>query len=62
MALDYCVRAAALGLREREYDTVVVSDGTLPVTAEGGERATDELRAAGVRFATTDQIIAALER
>ena len=60
VALDYCVRAAALGLRERGYDTIVVSDATAPVTAEGGERAESELREAGVRFATTDEVLAAL--
>lgn len=60
VALDYCVRAAALGLRERGYETIVVSDATKPVTAEGGDRAESELREAGVRFATTDEVLAAL--
>ena len=60
VALDYCVRAAALGLRERGYETIVVRDATAPVTAEGGERAESELREAGVRFATTDEVVAAL--
>lgn len=59
VALDYCVRAAALGLRERGYATIVVRDATAPVTAAGGERVEAELRAAGVRFASTDEIAAA---
>lgn len=61
LALDYCVRAAALGLRERGYETVLIRDATAPVTAEGGERALEELEAAGVRFATTDEVLAALD-
>ncbi|MCB9598627.1 MAG: isochorismatase family protein [Sandaracinaceae bacterium] len=59
LALDYCVRAAALGLRERGYETVVVRDATAPVTAEGGARVEAELRDAGVRFATTAEVDAA---
>ena len=61
VALDYCVRAAALGLRERGYATIVVRDATAPVTAEGGERAEAELREAGVVFRSTDEIVSALE-
>lgn len=60
VALDYCVRAAALGLRARGYDTVVVRDATAPVTAEGGASAEVELREAGVRFASTEEVVAAL--
>lgn len=60
LALDYCVRAAALGLRERGYETVLVRDATAPVTAEGGVEAEAELERAGVRFATTAEIVAAL--
>ena len=59
VALDYCVRAAALGLRARGYETVLVRDATAPVTAEGGARVERELRDAGVRFASTDEIAAA---
>ncbi|MCA9606847.1 MAG: isochorismatase family protein [Myxococcales bacterium] len=59
VALDYCVRAAALGLRERGYATVLVRDATAPVTEEGGARVEAELREAGVVFATTDEVVAA---
>ncbi len=59
VALDYCVRAAALGLRQRGYATFLVQDATAPVTAEGGEKARAELRAAGVHFATTDEVVSA---
>ncbi len=59
VALDYCVRAAALGLRERGYDTVLVRDATAPVTEEGGARVEAELRAAGVRFVSSADVTAA---
>lgn len=59
VALDYCVRAAALGLRDRGYRTLVVEDATAPVTAEGGARARAELAAAGVEMVSTAEIVAA---
>ena len=62
VALDYCVRAAALGLAARGYETVVVEDATAPVTAEGGRAARAELEAAGVRFRTTAEVLAELAR
>ncbi len=62
VALDYCVRAAALGLRERGYETLLVRDATEPVTAEGGMRTEVELARAGVRFASTEEIVSAFER
>ncbi len=60
VALDYCVRAAALGLRQRGYETVLVRDATAPVTEDGGVRAEAELKQAGVVFATTDEVVRAL--
>lgn len=60
VALDYCVRAAALGLCARGYDTVLARDATEAVATETGAKAEAELRAAGVRFATTEEIVAAL--
>lgn len=60
VALDYCVRAAALGLRERGYDTVLVRDATESVALETGSKAEAELREAGVAFASTEEILAAL--
>lgn len=60
VALEFCVRAAALGLIKRGLETIVVRDATAPVTVEGGETAEAELLEAGVRFATTDEIVSAL--
>jgi nicotinamidase/pyrazinamidase len=60
VALDYCVRAAALGLKARGYDTVVVRDATEAVTSETGAKAEAELRDAGVRFASTEEILSSI--
>jgi nicotinamidase/pyrazinamidase len=51
LALDVCVRATALDLAAAGYDTVVLTDATRAVDAKpgDGQRALDELQAAGVR-------------
>jgi nicotinamidase/pyrazinamidase len=51
LALDYCVRATALDARAAGYETVLLTDATRPVEVRpgDGERALDDLRAAGVR-------------
>jgi nicotinamidase/pyrazinamidase len=64
VATDYCVRAAALGLRDwiaarpgRAGSRVaVVSDAVAAVTAEGGAAALRELTAAGVALVSSDAI------
>ncbi|MDO9016844.1 MAG: isochorismatase family protein [Deltaproteobacteria bacterium] len=64
VATDYCVRAAALGLRDwiaarpdRAGSRVaVVSDAVAAVTAEGGAAALRELTAAGVALVSADAI------
>lgn len=48
LALDVCVRATALDARREGFETHVILSACRPVTAEGGQRATAELRAAGV--------------
>lgn len=57
VATDYCVRAAALGLRERGYATVLLEDAVRGITDVGSRAALDELRAAGVRITTTSEIL-----
>jgi len=65
VATDYCVRAAALGLlawiddrRARAGSRVVVArDAVAAVTADGGDGALDEMRAAGVELRDTDAIL-----
>jgi nicotinamidase/pyrazinamidase len=48
LAEDVCVRATALDARMAGFDVVLLEAATRPVTAEGGERARAEMRAAGV--------------
>ena len=50
LALDYCVKATALDAREAGFGVVVHRDATRAVEVEpgDGERAVEELRAAGV--------------
>jgi nicotinamidase/pyrazinamidase len=49
VATEYCVRAAALGLRARGLDVAVVTDAVRAVDPGAGERALGEVRAAGAR-------------
>ncbi len=57
VATDYCVRAAALGLTERGYQTTLLTDAVAGITAEGVARSLDEMKRAGVRFSTTAEVI-----
>ncbi len=51
LALDYCVKATALDARRAGFDVVVHRDATraVEVSPGDGERAVEELRAAGVK-------------
>jgi nicotinamidase/pyrazinamidase len=53
LATDYCVRATALDAVTLGYDTTLVVDGVRPVEMEpgDGQRAIDEVSAAGVTLA-----------
>ncbi|MGH9192972.1 MAG: isochorismatase family protein, partial [Acidimicrobiales bacterium] len=53
LATDYCVRATALDAVTLGYDTTLVVDGVRPVELEpgDGQRAIDEVSAAGVTLA-----------
>jgi len=57
VATDYCVRAAAMGLRKRGRPVTLVVDAVAAVSVEGAQRTCDELRCAGARFSTTDEIL-----
>lgn len=57
VATDYCVKAAVMGLLERGYRVAVVEDAIKGVTEEGATVAIDEMRRAGARFVTTEQIV-----
>ena len=54
LALDYCVKETALDALRKGFATTVLLDATRPVELHqgDGERAVDELRRNGARFAT----------
>jgi nicotinamidase/pyrazinamidase len=60
LALDYCVKATALDAVALGYQTIVPRGATAPVDVEpgDGERALEEMRAAGARLATADELVA----
>ena len=53
LAQDVCVCATVLDARREGFETVVISDGTLPVTREGSELAEEQMRKAGAVFEST---------
>lgn len=56
VATEYCVRGAALGLRQRGLSVDLVTDAIRAITAEGERKAIEEMRAAGVRLVRTDEV------
>jgi nicotinamidase/pyrazinamidase len=56
LATDYCVLQTALSARREGFDTVWLSDASLPVEvrAGDGQRAADAMAQAGVRTATLE--------
>ena len=61
VATDYCVLAAALGLRQRGIDVLLVTDAIAPVDPAAGAKALEEMDAADCMFVTTDQVLALLD-
>ena len=59
LATDYCVRASVLDAFRHGLRVTVVADAIAAVDATGGERACREMRDAGARFLTTDEVLAA---
>lgn len=57
VATDYCVRACALGLAEAGAHVLLVEDAVRGVASETTARTIDEMRAAGVEFTTTDEVL-----
>lgn len=57
LATDYCVKAAALGLRERGHKVSLVTDAIKAVTLEGEQSALAEMKSAGVKFISTQEVI-----
>jgi nicotinamidase/pyrazinamidase len=61
VATDYCVRACALGLAEAGAHVLLVEDAIRGVAEETTSRTIDEMRAAGVEFTTTDEVLKRLD-
>src|SRR2546428_6678955 len=57
VATDYCVRACALGLTRAGAHVLLVEDAIRGVAGETTSRTIDEMRAAGVEFTTTDEVL-----
>jgi epoxyqueuosine reductase len=58
LATDYCVKATVLDARRQGLDVVVLADAVraVDVKAGDGERALEEMRGAGARLATLDEV------
>jgi nicotinamidase/pyrazinamidase len=56
VATEYCVLSSALGLRKRDLQVNLVVDAIKPITEEGGRRAIEEMRTAGIRLVRTDDV------
>jgi nicotinamidase/pyrazinamidase len=61
LATDYCVRASAIDAIEEGFDVTLVEDAVRAVEVEpgDGQRAVEEMRAAGVTVAASDELLAA---
>jgi len=60
LATDYCVRASTLDARRLGFDTTVITDAIRAVDVEpgDGERALEEMKEAGAKLATSEQVAA----
>lgn len=59
LATDYCVKNSALGARQAGFEVTVLEDAIRAVDVQpgDGERAITEMRAAGVRMATSGEVL-----
>ena len=60
LATDYCVRASAIDACREGFDVTVVEDAIRAVEVEPGDgkRAIEEMKEAGAKLATSDQLLA----
>lgn len=56
VATDYCIKAAALGLREKGIKVYLLIDAIAGVFEEGTRDALEMMRKAGVQFITTERL------
>jgi nicotinamidase/pyrazinamidase len=63
LATDYCVRASAIDACREGFDVTVVEDAVRGVEVKPGdsERAFRDMREAGARVATSDEVLAGVE-
>jgi nicotinamidase/pyrazinamidase len=60
LATDYCDKATVLDARARGYDTYVLEDAIRGVAPETTVKAMEEMKAAGAKFITTNQLLEAI--
>jgi nicotinamidase/pyrazinamidase len=60
LATDYCVRASTLDAVKEGFDATLVEDAVRPVDVEpgDGERAIEEMREAGAKVASSEELLA----
>ncbi|MFL4994575.1 MAG: nicotinamidase [Microvirga sp.] len=59
LATDFCVAWTALDARHAGFETYVIEDATRGIDQDGSmDRACAEMRAAGIRFVTTGELLA----
>ena len=56
VATEYCVLSAVLGLRKRNLPVAVVLDAIKPINEQAGQKAIEEMSAAGAQLVTTAQV------
>jgi len=56
VATEYCVLSAVLALRKRNLPVAVVLDAIKPITEQGGQKAIEEMAAAGAQLVTTAEV------
>lgn len=62
LATDYCVKATAIDAAKRGFETVALEDAiaAVNINPDDGDKAVAEMKAAGVEFAKTGDLIAGL--
>ena len=60
LATDYCVRASAIDAEKLGFDTTVITDAirAVDVNPGDGDRSLEEMKEAGAKLATADQVAA----
>ena len=62
VATEYCVVAAGLALRRRGKKVCLITDAIRAITEEGGRKAIEQMRDAGVVLQSTQEVLAGSSR